>query len=95
MRIGLLLVDLSMVDFSPLLVVLISLLTILCAFIFTRLRKLRKHKQLFGWQVDWAEEQWDVVEEQRKIIELPLSTILIVSTLLRKSNRTFYKHLQS
>lgn len=76
MRIGLLLVDMSMVDFSPLLVVLISFLSIVCVIIFTRLRKLRKHKQLFGWQVDWAEEQWDVVEEQRKIIEHKQKQIL-------------------
>jgi serine phosphatase RsbU (regulator of sigma subunit) len=67
-----------------LLVGLITALLVLFFFSFKYVRKLRKHKQLFGWQVDWAEEQWDIVEKQRLIIEQKQSQIIDSINFARK-----------
>jgi len=49
--------------------VILIIVSILIFIVYNRFSKIKGHKKVIQWQVDWAEEQWNFAHDQKEITE--------------------------
>ena len=53
-----------------LILVILITFSILIFIVYNRFSKIKSHKKVIQWQVDWAEEQWNFAHDQKEITEI-------------------------